>query len=300
MDLNQIINDIKSYIETTQEVTVFQVMVEKGYSYLDVRNTLELCVQEGMLVKNGDNYIVIQKKKRVSLKEQMNRKVRHILDALSEEEIEFLKDATERRTISMMEKYCEEEATDFLRYVKHFLQLHLFTGKRGNYKLALSEPEYLHMWEILGEYPKNKKRKKGKSQTTDSTDLDEDDEDDSSEEKIREARLALERRKAEILRRLQEETEDDDEEDEDEEEDEDDSNDEDDIWYDKNRYAIAEIRRHIIENRSHSRSELIVDIKDTISNIATPFRISYLEKAILNLAMISDEEFERVKKQYCG
>ena len=289
MDLNQIINDIKSYIETTQEVTVFQVMVEKGYSYLDVRNTLELCVQEGMLVKNGDNYVVVQKNKRVSLKEQMNRKVRRILDALSEEEIEFLKDATERRTISMMEEYCEEEATDFLRYIKHFLQLHLFVGKRGNYKLALSEPEYLHMWEILGEYPKNKKRKNGKSQTNDSADSDEDDEDDPSEVRIREARIALERRKAEILRRLQEE----------EEDDEEDLNNEDDVWYDKNSCAIAEIRRHMIENKSHSRAELIGDINETISNTSMPFRISYLEKAILNLAMISDEEFERIKKQFC-
>ena len=297
MDLNQIINDIKSYIETTQEVTVFQVMVEKGYSYLDVRNTLELCVQEGMLVKNGDNYVVVQKNKRVSLKEQMNRKVRRILDALSEEEIEFLKDATERRTISMMEEYCEEEATDFLRYIKHFLQLHLFVGKRGNYKLALSEPEYLHMWKILGEYPKNKKGGKGKSQTNDSTVLNEDDEEEPSEERIREARIALERRKAEILRRLQEEEEDDED---DEEEEEEDLNNEDDVWYDKNSCAIAEIRRHMIENKSHSRAELIGDIKETISNTSMPFRISYLEKAILNLAMISDEEFERIKKQFCG
>ena len=298
MDLNQIINDIKDYIEATQEVSVFQVMVEKSYSYLDVRNTLELCVQEGILLKNGDNYIVVQKNKRVSLNEQMNRKIRRILDALSEEEIEFLKDATERRTISMMEEYCEEEATDFLRYVKHFLQLNLFTGKRGNYKLALDEPEYLHMWEILSEYPKNKK--KGKSKTNDPTDSDEEDGDDPSEEKIREARLALERRKAEILRRLQEEEEDDEDDEEEAEEDEEDLNNEDDVWYDKNSCAIAEIRRHMIENESHSRAELIGDIKETISNTSMPFRISYLEKAILNLAMISDEEFERIKKQFCG
>ena len=298
MELTQIIKDIKTYIESFHEVTAFQVMAEKGYSYLDARNTLELCVQEGMLVRNGDNYVVVQKSKRVSLKEQMNRKARRILDALSEEEIEFLKDATERRTISMMEKYCEEEATDFLRYIKHFLQLHLFVGKRGNYKLALSESEYLHMWKILGEYPKNKK---GKSQTNDSTVLNEDDEEEPSEERIREARIALERRKAEILRRLQEEEEDDEEEgEEDDEEDEEDLNNEDDVWYDKNSCAIAEIRRHMIENKSHSRAELIGDITETISNTSMPFRISYLEKAILNLAMISDEEFERIKKQFCG
>lgn len=307
MDLKQIIEDIKGYIESAQEVTLFQVMAEKAYSYLDVRNTIDLCVSEGMITKNGDVYVLVPQNKRVPLKEQMNRKIRHILDALSDEEIEFLKDATDRRTRSMMETYCKNNSDEFLRFLKHFRQLQLFTGNKNNFKLALDETEYLHLWELLGDYPKKKGKGDSKPSHTrpirsfdeffaDTQDSEEDendeDDEDASDRRIMEARIALEKRKAEILRSLEEESED-----------EDYSDDNDDVWYDNTGYAIAEIRKHMVENKTHTRVELINDLKESLllSTIGVRNQYNqYLETAIVNLVMISDEDFERIKKQYCG
>lgn len=310
MDLKQIIEDIKGYIESAQEVTLFQVMAEKGYSYLDVRNTIDLCVREGMITKNGDVYVLVPQNKRVPLKEQMNRKIRHILDALSDEEIEFLKDATDRRTRSMMETYCKNNPDEFLRFLKHFRQLQLFTGNKNNFKLALDEAEYLHLWKLIGDYPKKKGKGNPKpshkrpmrsfdEHSADTQDLeeDEDDEDDedASDRRITEARIALEKRKAEILRRLEEESEDEDYNDDDD----DDLGDLDATWYDNSHYVIAEIQQHVRKNRMHSRSELINDIKNTLIDTTLTFRSKYLEKAIVNLVMMSDEAFERIKKRFC-
>ena len=310
MDLKQIIENIKGYIESKQEVTVFQVMAETGCSYLDVCNTIELCVREGMITKNGDKYVLIPKNKRVSLKEQMNRKILKILNALSDEEIEFLKDATDRRTRSMMETYCKNNPDEFLRFLKHFRQLQLFTGNKNNFKLALDEAEYLHLWKLIGDYPKKKGKDNPKpshkrpmrsfdEHSADTQDLEEDEDDEDDEEttdrRIKEARIALERRKAEILRRLEEESEDDDDND-----DEDDLSDLDEIWYDNSRCVISEIQRHLRKNSKISRLELINDIKNTLTNKKRTFQSQFLEKAIINLVMMSDEDFERIKKRFCG
>lgn len=312
MDLKQIIENIKGYIESKQEVTVFQVMAETGCSYLDVCNTIELCVREGMVTKNGDKYVLIPKNKRVSLKEQMNRKILKILNALSDEEIEFLKDATDKRTRSMVEIYCKDNSDEFLRFFKHFRQIQLFTGNKSNFKLTLNEAEYLHLWELLGDYPKKKGKEKSKmrhafpihrydrysadTQDTEEEDNDDDEDEETTDRRIKEARKALERRKAEILRRLEEESE----EDNDDDEDEDDLSDLDEIWYDNSHCVITEIQRHMRKNKMHSRLELINDIKNTLTNKKRTFQSQFLEKAIINLVMMSDEDFERIKKQFCG
>ena len=87
MNHEMIIKDIKEYIEQSQVVTVFQVMAEKGHSYLDVRKTFDLCINEGFITGNEDTYSVVPKNKRISIQEKLRRKIERILDALFEKDI---------------------------------------------------------------------------------------------------------------------------------------------------------------------------------------------------------------------
>ena len=153
--LEQIIKNIKDYIEPKSEVTVFEVMAEKGYSFLDVSNTFELCIREGMLEKKDDVYIVVPKGARVTLKEKTERKLKGILEKLSDEEIAYLKEATDEKTLTKFERSCKKSLR-FQRFAEHFTEIGLVKGEGGDYRLTLDEPEYLCFWKMVGEAPQKK------------------------------------------------------------------------------------------------------------------------------------------------
>ncbi len=284
MELKQIKEDIKEYIEEAKEATVFEIMAKKGYSYTDVIKVLKLCVDEETLHKEGDRYVAVQKDKVVSSREQAEQKIKFIMDSLTPKEIDFLKEATDGKTISEFEKYCNERKKKFLPFVGRFLDIKLFEIREGEYRLTLNEFEYLRWWEMIENY--NSQKKKETVKKTSVTNLHHllpnlYKDDDESAKESNDAKNSKNKKET------------------------DGSNEKKEIrWHNENVDVIQEIREHISANRNHSRTEIIEDIKETLTNkMATqpngPYK-EHLEKAIVNLVMISDEYFESFKKNSCN
>jgi len=161
MSMNMFCKSIVDYINTCDRVTVFQVMVETHQSYADVVSTFDNCVQRGILVTcDGEMYVVVPRNSRLPLKDKMVRKVTAILEALTEEEIHYLLEATENNTRSRVGEFCAEHHADFEKFAKHLVEIHLFEKVKQEYILALSEEEYHFFWKQLGNYPLKERKSK--------------------------------------------------------------------------------------------------------------------------------------------